>query len=64
MRRARRGLKARAQTDQELDVQPRHHQVQQGPYHALVFLLVHGFSLLILIQGRHGRHAFKLTYLR
>jgi hypothetical protein len=53
---ARRRLKARAQADCELDVRSHCHQVQQGSDHASVFLLVHNFSLLVFVQGHHGRH--------
>jgi hypothetical protein len=65
MRGPRRCLKTSAQTYRQLDVRPRHHQVEEWPDHAPVLLLVHVFTFLICIKScsRTHRHRHGLGIL-
>jgi hypothetical protein len=56
MRSPRRRLKTSAQTHRELDVRPRHRQVEEWPDHASVLLLVHVFTFLIHIKSCSRTH--------
>jgi hypothetical protein len=49
MRGARRSLKARTQTHREVDVWSHRHHVQQRPDHAMVLLLINGFSFFVSV---------------
>ena len=45
-------LKARAQTNSELNIRPRRRQVEERADHAPVLLLVPWFSFLVSVQSR------------